>query len=97
MSTRDKFIARMKAQLDELGAELHKLEAKAENTRSDLRDKYRQTMEELREKQAAAETRLGEIRHAGEETWEELKDEVERAWTAFKAGLDAVRDFSDHS
>jgi DNA repair ATPase RecN len=97
MSTRDKFIARMKSQLDDWGAELDRLESAAENARADLRHKYRQAIEELREKQAAAETRLGEISNAGEETWDELRDEVERAWTAFKASLDTLRDFSDHS
>jgi len=97
MPTRDKFIARMKAQLDAWGAELDKLESRAEHTREDLRDKYRQAIAELRDKQAAAEHKLGEIEHAGEQTWDDLKDDVERAWAAFKVSLDALRDFSDHS
>jgi DNA repair ATPase RecN len=87
----------MKLQLDEGKAELHKLEAKVGNARADVSEKYRRTIEELHEKRLAAETRLEEIRHVGEETWEDLKDEAERTWTAFKAGLDAFRDFSDHS
>jgi hypothetical protein len=45
----------------------------------------------------AAETKLEEIGRAGEESWEDLKDEVERTWTAFKASIDAFRDFSNHS
>ena len=97
MSKRDKFVARMKSQLDEAKAELHELESKAGNAQADVRDKYRKTIGELREKRVAAETTLEEIRRAGEETWEDLKDEAERTWTAFKAGVDAFRDFSDHS
>jgi chromosome segregation ATPase len=97
MSTRDRFIARMKAQLDEWSAEIHALEAKLDDVEAGARDRYRKALEELRGKRAAAETKLDELRHAGEETWEELRDEAERAWTAFKAGMDAVRDFSDHS
>ena len=97
MPTRDKFIARMKAQLDAWGAELDRLESRAEHTQADIRHKYRQTIAELRDKQAAAENKLGEIEHAGEQSWAELKDEVERAWAAFKVSLDALRDFSDHS
>ncbi len=97
MPTRDKFIARMKAQLDAWRAELDKLESRTEHMQADLRDKYRQTIAELRDKQAAAETRLGEIEHAGEQTWADLKEEVEKAWAAFKVSLDALRDFSDHS
>ena len=52
---------------------------------------------ESRTGHARAENKLGEIEHAGEQTWLDLKDEVERAWVAFKLGLDALRDFSDHS
>ena len=97
MSTRDKFIARMKSQLDAWGAELHQLESRAGDARADLGDRYRQTIRELRDKQAAAEHKLREIEHAGEETWEDLRDEVERVWAALKASLDALREFSDHS
>ena len=97
MSKRDKFIARMKLQLEEGKAELHKLESKVGNAQAGVREKYWQTIEELREKRVAAETKLEEIEHAGEEIWEDLKDDAERTWTAFKAGVDVFRDFLDHS
>jgi membrane protein involved in colicin uptake len=87
----------MKAQLDAWGAELHELESRAEHARADLKERYRRSIEELRDKQAAAENKLREIEHAGEETREDIKDEIERVWAAFKASLDAFRDFSDHS
>lgn len=97
MSKRDKFIARLKSQLDEWTAELRELEYKAEQAGANVGHKYRQAIDELREKRADAETKLEQVKHAGEETWEDIKDEAERAWTAFKAGVDAFRDFSDHS
>ena len=97
MSKRDEFVARMKAHLDEWGEELHRLESQVGDAKADVSHKYRQTIAELREKQREAETKLEDVRHAGEEAWEEFKDEAERTWAAFKAGLDAIRDFSDHS
>jgi len=97
MSTQDKFIARMKSRLDEWNAELHELEARAESAEAYARDKYRHALEELREKRGAAEMKLEEIRRASEETWEDARDDAEKTWTAFKAALDAFRDFSDHS
>ena len=97
MSQRDKFIARMKSQLDEGKAELHKLESKIDSAQAGVRERYRQTIEELREKRLAAETKLEEIERASEEAWEDIKDEAEKTWTAFKAGMDVFRDFSDHS
>jgi DNA repair ATPase RecN len=97
MSKRDKFIARMKSQLDEVKEELHKLELKVGNTQAGVRDKYWKTIEELREKRLAAETKLEEIERSGEEAWEDLKDEAERTWKAFKAGVEVFREFSNHS
>ena len=97
MSKRDQFIARMKSQLEEGKAELHKLESKVGNAQGGVREKFWQTIEELREKRVAAESKLEEIERAGEEVWEDLKDEAERTRTAFKAGLDVFRDFLDHS
>jgi DNA repair ATPase RecN len=97
MSKQDKYITRMKSQLDEWKAELQELESKAGNAQADVRDKYRQTIEELHEKRVAAEAKLEEIGRAGEESWEDLKDEAERIWTAFKASVDAFRDYSNHS
>lgn len=97
MSTRDKFVARMQAQLEDWRAELSKLESRAGAVRTDLRNKYQQAIQDLREKHSAAEARLGELKHAGEETWHELKEDLERIWTALKAELDAMREFSDHS
>jgi DnaJ-domain-containing protein 1 len=97
VSKRDRFIAAMKAHLDELSAELHRLEAKAGQAEAGARRKYRQATAELHQQRLAAEAKLEELHHAGEEKWPELREESEKIWTAFKAGLDALRDFSDHA
>lgn len=97
MTGRDNFIARMKAQLEEGKAELHRLEARARDAQADIREKYHHTAEELHRKRLTAEAKLDTLRHAGEEAWEAHRDEVEKTWDAFKAGLDAFRDFSDHA
>ena len=49
MSTRNDYIARMKAQLDAWGTELHELESRAEHARADLKERYRRSIEELRD------------------------------------------------
>ncbi|MGD2073591.1 MAG: hypothetical protein PVI91_11180 [Gammaproteobacteria bacterium] len=97
MSKRDRFIAGLKAQLDEWSAELHRLEARAGEVEAGARQKYRQAIAELHQQRLTAEAKLDELRHVGEEKWQELRDEAEKVWTAFKAGLDALRDFSDHA
>ena len=97
MSKRDVFIAKMKSQLDEWKAELHKLESKAADAEAGARDKYHEAIEELRGKRAVAEAKLAEIRHAGEDAWEEIEEEAEKTWKALVVSVDAFRDFSDHS
>ena len=97
MSNRTVFIARLKAQLDEWSAELHRLEARVGKAGMDAGDKYRHAIDELRERKAAAEAKLDELSDAGEDTWEDLKDEAERIWKAFRVSLDVLRDFSDHA
>lgn len=97
MSTRSKFIARIKSQLDEGKSELHQLEARARNAQADIQEKYHHAAEELHKKRLLTEMKLEEIGQSSEEAWHEFKDDAEKAWAAFKAGLDAFRDFSDHS
>jgi DNA repair ATPase RecN len=97
MSKRDAFIASLKAQLDEWSEDLRKLEARVGKAETGVADKYRHAIAELHEKRAAAEAKLEALRHSSEETWEDHKDDAERIWTAFKAGLDVLRDFSDHA
>lgn len=94
MSKRKEFVARMKAQLDEVKDELHRLEQKIG---LEAREKSRNTLDELHDKRTAAESRIEELDEAGEEGWEHMKDEVEKTWKAFRAGVDAFRDFSDHA
>ncbi len=94
MSKRKEVIARMKARLDEVKEELHRLEQKIG---LEARETSRKTLDELHEKRVTAESRIEELDEAGEEGWEHMKDEAEKTWKAFKAGVDTFRDFSDHA
>jgi len=95
MSRKDDFIAGMQSRLAKWEAELNSLEAKLEGAEARVKDRYLHAVQALRDKHRAIESKLDQIRR--EDAWEELKDEVERIWVAFKAGVDAIRDFSDHS
>ena len=97
MSKRLNFVDKMKRQLDAWTAELHELEMKVEDFEERAGERYRHAIAELHERRVAAETKLEEIRNAGEEVWQDLTEEAEKTRAAFKAGLDALRDFSDHS
>jgi predicted nucleic acid-binding Zn-ribbon protein len=95
MSRKDDFIAGMQSRLAQWGAELSRLEAKLEGAEARVKDRYLHAVQSLRDKHRAIESKLDKI--GREDSWEELRDEVERIQVAFKAGMEAIRDFSDHS
>ena len=70
MSTRDDYIAKMKQQLDELAAQMSRLEAKAQEAKADARDKYREELAKLRQQSKLAKGKLNDLKAAGEDKWE---------------------------
>jgi small-conductance mechanosensitive channel len=91
METKDAYVKKLKAQIDEWSAELDKLEAKAKKTSADAKLEYETQIKALRQKYDSAKTRITEIQQASEGSWEDLKQGVESAWGAFKQGLDKAK------
>lgn len=83
MSKRDAYIAKMKLQLDELNSKMNDLEARAQEAKADVRDKYREEMQKLRHQSKLAVAKLDEIKAAGESTWEAMVAEMEKIRDAF--------------
>lgn len=84
MSKRDDYIAKMKLQLDELDAQMSKLEAKAQVAKDDARDKYKEEMAKLRQQSTLAKGKLDDLKAAGEDKWDALVAEMEKVRDAFK-------------
>lgn len=80
MSTREEYIQKMKAKLDEIGAEMSRLEAKAKGAEADLRIKYQDTISDLRERREEARHKLNEFQQAGDSAWQDLKIGLQGAW-----------------
>ncbi|MEE9492024.1 MAG: hypothetical protein V3W04_01410 [Gammaproteobacteria bacterium] len=97
MSPKHEFIERMKTLLDEGKDELKDLESSARHLRSSSEDRYQRLLLDFHEKRLAAEKKLEDIEVAGEDVWDEIRDEAERTWSAFKTGLEAFRNYTDHS
>lgn len=81
---RDEYIEKTKSQLDEINAELDKLETKSKSAKKDLQDKYKQEMADLRAQSSKAKAKLDEIKDAGEDSWDNMVDEMEKIGDAFK-------------
>ena len=83
MSKRDAYIATIKLQLDELNANMSKLEAKAKEAKENAREKYTEEMGKLRKQSKLAVAKLDELKAAGEDSWEKIVVEMETVRDAF--------------
>ena len=83
MTTRDTYINKMKLQLDELNLQMGKLEARAQEAREDVRDKYKLEMAKLHEQSEAAKAKLAEMQASSESAWDNMVAEMDKVRDAF--------------
>ena len=91
MSSRDEYIRRMQAKLEEWNAEIDTLTTKAGKVTADVTNEYNEQIESLKAKQAAARLKIEELQLAGESAWEDLKSGIELAWNAMGEAIDSAR------
>lgn len=91
MSTRDAYMEKLKAQLDEWNAELDKLSARARKARAESRIEYESAIEELSRRRDQARQKLEELRAAGGDAWTDLKQGAEDVREAMNEALRKVR------
>lgn len=87
MSMKDAYQQKLQAQLNEWGAEIEKLKAKADNAEADTQIEYFKQIEELRSMQEAATNKLSELKDAGDGAWEDLKAGIDSAWDSLNSAL----------
>jgi len=87
MSTKEAYEKKLQAQLDEWGAEIDKLKAKADSAEADAQLEYQRKVDELRSMRESASAKLAELKAAGEDAWEEMKDGIDRAWNSLDTAL----------
>lgn len=91
MSTRDEYIRKMQAKLEEWNADIDTLTAKAGNVTEELKKDYNEQIESLKAKQAVARQKIKEMQGSGENAWEDLKAGIELAWTAIGEAVDSAK------
>ena len=79
MSTKDARKQKLKAQLQELRAEMDRLEAKAGTAAADARIEYERQIETIEAKYDVARDRLESLADETGEAWDELASGVEHA------------------
>lgn len=88
MSKRNEYIANMKQQLDELDAEIARLEAKTQEAKGKAREKYEATLDNIRQEGQLVQDKLEAVKAAGEDEWETISAEVDNVWNAFKRSVE---------
>lgn len=91
MSSRDEYIRRIHAKLDDLNAEIDLLAAKADGVSADVKKEYQEQIEALKAKQAVARQKVAELQLAGGSAWEDMKSGIDLAWTAMGEAIDSAR------
>ena len=84
MTTRDKYVAKMKSEIDDINAQLDKLAAKSKSAKKDMEAKYKQEIADLLAQSSKARAQLGELEAAGEDRWESMIAEMDKISDALK-------------
>lgn len=90
MSMKESYEQKLQAQLDEWGAQIDKLKAKADGAEADIQLEYYKQIEELRSMQKSASDKLSELKDAGEDAWEDLKAGIDNAWYSLGNAVKSV-------
>jgi uncharacterized coiled-coil DUF342 family protein len=91
MSSRDEYIHKMQAKLEEWNAEIDTLTAKAGEVTADVKNECNEQIESLKAKQIATRQKIVELQHAGESAWEDLKLGIDMAWTSMGEAIDSAK------
>ena len=90
MSSRDEYVRKMQAKLEEWNADIATLTAKAGEVSADLRSEYKEQIAALQAKQAAAREKIEEVQKSGEDAWKDLKLGIDLAWSAIGKSIDSA-------
>ena len=91
MSTRDEYVHKLQAKLEEWNAEIDVLSARAGKVSTDVSKELHEQIESLKDKQSATRSKIEEIRHAGEGAMADMKSGVELALSALGEAVDSAR------
>jgi chromosome segregation ATPase len=97
MTTKDEYVAKLKAQLDEWQEDMERLKDKAEAASDDAKVKIHEQIAELRAKWDEGHAKRQELLDAADEKWDAIKDEAEEKWDELKVAVkDSIAKIKSH-
>ncbi|MGD9386406.1 MAG: hypothetical protein PVF28_07615 [Thioalkalispiraceae bacterium] len=88
MSKRDEYVAKLKTKLDDWNEDIDKLEAKADNVKGDMKEKYAEEIDAVKKQREVVKEKANELINSSEEAWDELKTGIESAWQKLTEAID---------
>ncbi len=87
MKTKEAYIQKLHAKIDEWNADIDRLKAKADQVEADAKIEYQEQIQTLKSKRDEIETKISELSRSGEEAWKDLKAGVDLAWEAMNEAI----------
>lgn len=91
MATKEEYIRKMQAKLEEWSADIDTLTAKTSEVSADVRNEYNEQIASLKVKLATASQKMSEMQKSGESAWKDMKTGIDLAWTAIGEAIDSAK------
>jgi uncharacterized coiled-coil DUF342 family protein len=91
MSSRDEYVRKMQAKLEEWNSEIDELTARADKVKADVKNEYNVQIESLKVKRADARQKIEEFQRAGESALEDMKSGIELAFKSMGNAIGSAR------
>lgn len=89
--TRDAYVERLKAKLDEWNAAVDRMSARSREIKAESRAEYEHLLTELRTKRADAQEKLSRLGTSAEGAWEELRAGADKVWKELQESVERFR------
>ena len=87
MTSRDEFVDKLKAKLDDWNADIDRLESELSSLSGEMQDEVGAQISKLRGHRDEMRTKMGQIHEVSEEAWEEMSRGLDEAWQALAEGF----------
>ncbi|MGB7084775.1 MAG: hypothetical protein WBD47_04425 [Phormidesmis sp.] len=91
MSDKNSYEKTAEAKMQQLGAQIDALQAKANLAKADAKVKYQEQIDALRVKQSEAKTKFESLKGSAGNAWEEMKTGVDSAWQELQSAFDKAK------
>lgn len=89
--TRDAYVQKLKATIDEWNAEIDQLQAEADQADAEAKIEYDRQIADLRAKRREVEDKITALQQASEGAWEDLKQGLENSWEILKTSISRAK------